>query len=252
MRWQLCAAVAIAAVVAGPARAQGSQDGNIRRFTSEPMDTNRSERIIYVPVGWKFAGPKPGRMPYDVSTATWYAQPIGSRGVLPNKVLDKADYRLESFDMTDDARVRVVMTRRATDGADMGAPQIQVTNTDTHITVHGYPQVERTAEGVRYTYVAPAPEIGFVPRRAASTSGNAERYELRFLPEREVKLPASVARKPTFGGDDIETRMSRSLPQLPAVERVAGRRIEYRKGDRAGVVVDNQEKVAGRRQEFRR
>ena len=241
MNGKLLTAGALAFLVAAPASAQ-SPDGNYRRFSQEPMDTNRSNRIVYVPLGWAFPGPRPATQPHDASSATWYQLPVGVRGVRPDKNLERAEYRLESFQPLpgDGRRLRVVITR--TGGGDIGTPELAVVHTKSQISATGSPRVEAIPGGTRYTFVVTPPDLG-VPGRAA-----AERYEIRFFPATEVPEPPRIARKPTFDGADPQVRAAQGPPRLPYAERVAGKRLEYRAGRQ--VVVD--QRVAGSREERRR
>src|ERR687886_187393 len=100
MRWTVLATAVMAAAVASPAGAQ--RMGADRHFTWLTTDTNRSDRIIYAPVGAIYPGRRPASQPYDVSAATWYRQPLGSHNVKPDKNLENAQYTLESFDTVKD------------------------------------------------------------------------------------------------------------------------------------------------------
>lgn len=238
MRTQLLAATIIATALAGSAQAQNS--GPYRRFTDWPTDTNRNDRIVYAPLGWAFTGSRPVGQPHDVSSATWYQVRPGSAAVKPDSVLDKAEYRLERFDMANGV-FNVVITRRG--GQADPAPELRLVDTETNITSRAQPSIE----GDRYTFVVKPPLAGF----GASATPKAERFEIRFMGSGNVRPPASIVRAPTFGGEDLETRSLSGPPQLPKSERVAGKRIEYRSATGPRVVEDS-ERVAGKRQEMRR
>jgi hypothetical protein len=229
MRWTLLATAVAAAAVAAPAGAQ--QVGADRHFTHIVTDTNRSDRIIYAPIGMAFSGPRPGSQPYDVSAATWYRQPLGSQNVKPDKNLEKAQYTLESFDAVKDQglnQIRVVITRRPAPPEGTEAPRIAVVHPDSAISSTAFPKTEMLADGVRYTYMVMPPNLGFASRRDQITS---DRYEIRFQPARDVHIPRYITKAPTFGGEDHEARdMAAPPPSLPRTERVAGKRLEYRRG----------------------
>lgn len=224
------AIAATAVITAGPARAQ---DAGSRRFTQDYWDTNRSNRIVYVPIGFHFNGPPTGKQLYDVSAATWYLQPLGARGVRPDRVLDKGDYTLDQFELVggDTARpsVSVVITRRPAPPEGTPPPQIDVVHPNGISARPALATVEPVAGGVRYSFMVSPPLWGF-SSRVGGKNTDPLRYELRLLSGRDVKLPDYITRAPTFSGFDPETRMSQPPPQLPYVERVAGRRIEYRSG----------------------
>ena len=95
--------------------------------------------------------------------------------------------------------------------------------------MRGLPATETLADGVRYTYRITPPPFGFFPTGDFRTAAQ-NRYEIRFMTARDVRPPASIARLPTFGGEDNSIRSASPPPRLPAAERVAGKRIEYRNG----------------------
>jgi hypothetical protein len=217
-----------------------------RHFEQPLTDTNRSNRIIYAPVGMAFSGPRPARQPFDVSVATWYQQSVGSRGARPDNVLDSGEYVLERFEQVPGTgMLRVVISRRGEPVQD--APELRVVDPVSALTTRAEATTERTADGVRYIFTTRPPRIVSVPR---SEVGERGRYELRLMTARHVKLPAYLVRKPTFSGESVRDRMAEAPPRLPYQERVAGKRIEYRGPRSAGRIVD--ERVAGSREEIRR
>lgn len=235
MRWQWVAAAALIAAGAGPARAQVSP---YRRFTqNDVMDTNRNNRIVYLPVvmGVGFSGPRPGSQGYDVAAASWYLQPLGNPAARPDKVLDKGTYTLETFEAfrpagAKDAQIRVVVTRRPAPPEGAAPPEIHLVDPRSYITARGPATVETLPDGVRYTATITPPAFGFDVREAAGRLASDNRFQVLLMSARDVKLPRAIARAPTFGGAEQWETLSRSGPQLPLVERVAGKRIEYRSG----------------------
>jgi hypothetical protein len=229
MRRQLLVGIALALLTAVPGRAQDAAE---RRFTQPPIDPNRNHKVIYVPLGWKFPGARPATQPYDVSAASWYQQRIGARDRRPDNVLDGAEYTLERFDVLRGAggqsQLRVVIFRRPSKGDSsfegLNRPELQIVDTRSRITATGYPQIERADGGTRYTYVVLPPSFDFTRTSAV----DADRFELRFLPASEVRLPRSIVRAPTFGGYDVQTRMSQGPPRVRTSERVAGSREEFK------------------------
>lgn len=221
---------AAALLAAGPVRAQEQ----LRRFTQDYWDVNRSNRIVYVPVGFHFSGPPTGKQQYDVSVATWYLQPLGVRSVRPDKVLDKGEYSLDQLELVgaDTARpsVSVVITRRPAPPEGTPPPAIDVVHPNGISARPALATVEPVDGGVRYSFMVSPPLWGFSSPNNVKERGTL-RYEVRLLSGRDTKLPNYLTRAPTFGGLDTETRMSLPPPQLPYVERVAGRRIEYRSGN---------------------
>lgn len=252
MRRELLAAAALATLLGTGASAQVNNTGPYRRFTDDVGDVNRSNRIVYVPLGWAFSGARPARLPHDVSSATWYLQPLGSQGARPDKVLDKAEYTLERFEVMKGqngsaSMIRVVITR--TGGAPEPAPELRLVHPETQISARADAQIEPIPGGSRYTFLVRPPHFGLT---SGPQAPDTNRYEIRFMASREVTPRTSVARsKPTFGGEDARLRALSPPPQLPAAERVAGRRIEYRSPRGAGAVVEDTERIAGRRQQFR-
>jgi hypothetical protein len=242
-------ASAVLTTVMGTAALAQDPAGPPRRFTEYPIDPNRNNKVVYVPLGWAFPGPRPAQQPYDVSTATWYAEPLGIRGEKPDKVLDGAHYTLEEFSAPkpirgEPAMIRVVISRRG--GPAESVPELQIMSTQSNITVRAEPTMESISGGTRYTFIAMPPEFGF------GSSGQADRYEIRFMSSRpNQKLPAGLVRRPTFGGEEPELRALQPPPQLPRTERVAGKRLEYRSA-RSAPQVTTDPKVAGRRQEYRK
>jgi hypothetical protein len=230
MRFHPFAAAALALAVAGPASAQLDP---YRRFTTAPNDTNRNNKLVYVPLGWSFPGAKPADQPYDVATAAWYRQPLGSTGAAPDKVLDKSSYTLERFDLVraDGGRLmRVVVTQRPAP-AERQPPMLRVMNPQSMISASSVAGIEDLPDGVRYTFLVRPPHHDFIPagERVAATAPRD--YELRFMPARNVELPRYIVGAPTFNrGLDPETRAAMPPPRLPVEERVAGKRIEYRSG----------------------
>ena len=248
MRWQILTAGALTAVAALPASAQ-FEDGHYRRFTEDVTDVNRNNKIVYAPLGWSFRGARPASMPFSVSVASWYQQSAGAANVKPDNVRDEAEYRLERFETVKDggnAMFRVTITRTPAPPEGQAPPELRLVHTDTLITSRDRATVETTPNGVRYQFYVRSPQLTMAPRGESSRE-DADRYELRLMPAREVNLPRYITRAPTFGGEDPMLRMHRTPPQLPLAERVAGRRIEYRNF----AVVEGQSKVAGKRQEQR-
>lgn len=225
----LAAALCVAGAI--PAHAQSGQ-GALRRFTEHPTDTNRNNRVAYVPLGWSFSGQRPGSLPYDVSVATWYQLPIHTTHVKPDKVLDSGTYRVERFDVVgsrpgESAQLRVVITRQPAPPVDAAPPRIQIVHGRTGISSLAFASAEALPDGVRYTFVAEPPQLNLAMNGGRP---DTDRYEVRLMPAREVSLPQNIARAPTFGGEDIQTRQAMAPPRLPREERVAGKRIEYRNG----------------------
>ena len=242
MRRELFAGAVLATLIGGAAGAQ-NDTGNYRRFTDDVGDTNRSNRIIYAPIGSAYPERRPARQPYDEASAAWYLQPVGATAVKPSKVLDKAEYTLDRFDLTPGG-MRVVITR--TGGQPEPAPMLQILNTETQISSRATPVVTPVAGGSRYTFLVRPPHQGLA---SAFQTAKSDRFELRFMSSREVPTPPSIARRPTFGGESKAIQALNGPPRLPRAERVAGKRIEYRSASSPGVVV--QDRVAGSRQERR-
>lgn len=251
MRRELWAAAALATLIGSTASAQVNNTGPYRRFTDDVGDVNRSNRIGYVPLAWAFSEARPARQPYDESSATWYIQPVGARGVKPDKVLDKADYTLDEFAWMKQGngapdRLRVVITRIG--GPAEPAPELRLVHPETHITTRARANVTPVAGGSRYTFELESPLGRFQP----SSVTQPNRFEVRFMASHEVSRRTFEARsKPTFSGEDPQLRALSGPPRLPRAERVAGKRIEFRSPRSAGVVVEDTERVAGKRQQFR-
>lgn len=248
MRRVLIAAAALAWMVAGAAEAQHTT-GSFRRFTTDPGDTNRSNKIIYVPIGMALPGQRPAQGQYEWSTATWFLQPLGSAGVRPDKKLGDAEYVLERFESVKGApgqpgRLRVVITRRG--GGSEPAPELRVTDPQTHITSRAQARVTPIPGGSRYEFLVQPPLAGLFP---GGQTPARDRYELQFMSSTRTSPPPALARRPTFGGEDPELRALAGPPRLPKAERVAGKRLEFRSARSGGVVTD--QRVAGKRQEFR-
>lgn len=228
--WQGVAAAALCLIASSAAQAQQGQ-GALRRFTELPTDTNRSNRVNYVPLGWSFSEDRPGKLPYDVSVASWYRLPIFTTNVKPDKVLDKGTYQLERFDAVGTEpggtpRFRVVITRRPAP-PEGTAPRLQLLHGRTGISSLAFAAMEALPDGVRYTFLAEPPQLNLTANRSVP---DTDRYEVRLMPARDVTLPRNIVRAPTFGGEDLGTRQAMAPPRLPREERVAGKRIEYRKG----------------------
>jgi hypothetical protein len=238
---QLGLALLVSTVLAGAASAQ---EYAYRHFDQPVTDTNRSNRIVYVPLGWAFPGARPPQQPYDVSVATWYR---GTPGARADNVLDKGEYVLERFE--NGARpgmLRVVIRR--TGPAVQDLPELRVVDRDSALTTRAKARVERDGAGVRYVFDVPSPLITSQPR-----GDQRPGYELRLMTARpDVRLPDYIVRKPTFSGMDLDERRALPPPQLPYAERVAGKRIEYRSPRSAGRVVEDRQRVAGSREERRR
>ena len=227
MRHQLLAAGILAAAVASAATAQ---DGPYRRFTKQPIDPNRNDRVTYVPFGRVLTEERPATRPYDVSAATWYLQPLGARGVRASDTLEKAEYRLESFDATggnsrNGGLLRVVITRSPAPPTDSVAPQLRVVHPDSLISSTATAKVETVPNGARYTFLVRPPHLGGTDAAAMPATA---RFELQFRPARDVKLPSYLTRQPGFGGADLETRMQSGPPGRRVEESVAGKRMEFR------------------------
>lgn len=248
MRRGLIAAAALAALAGGPAHAQNT--GNYRRFTTDPGDVNRSNKIIYAPIAMALPGPRPAQGIYQWSTATWYLQPVGSAGARPDKKLGDAQYTLERFEPVkgengDPGMFRVVITR--TGGGAEPNPELRVTDPKTHITSRSEARVSAIPGGNRYEFLVRPPLAGLYPDGRTPDPG---RYEIQFMSSTRTSPPPALARRPTFGGEDPELRALSGPPRLPRAERVAGKRIEFRSARSDGQVVTDP-KVAGKRQEFR-
>jgi hypothetical protein len=223
------AALVVAAAAAVPARAQ---DGPLRRFY---WDVNRSNREVYVPLVWAFPGRRPADMPYSVSVASWFRQPLGARDVRASTVLDKARYTLDEFSLMDAnsprARVAVVITRTPALPEGTEPPRLDLVHPSGISAPHVPADMESVPGGTRFTFITTPPLWNYTAGNSNVDPKDVQRYEVRLLTAREeVRRPRSITRAPTFGGFDIETRMSLPPPRLPREERVAGRRIEYRSG----------------------
>ncbi|MGV3719647.1 MAG: hypothetical protein ACO1SX_01960 [Actinomycetota bacterium] len=250
MRWPVIAGAIIALGATGMVKAE---DGPYRRFTRPQIDTNRNNRMVYVPVASAFPGSRPAEMPYDVASAAWYARPLGSRDVKPDKVLDGDTYQLERFDTArngDSTVFEVVITRSPAPPADWDIPLLRVVEGRSNISSAATPTTTPIDGGVRYRFLVRPPLEGFAPTPNGVNRSEAVRYQLAFLPAREVKEPPALRRAATFDGASVETRMQQGPPQLTVAERVAGKRLEFRSSRSAGRVVNDQ-KVAGKRQELR-
>jgi hypothetical protein len=210
--------------------------------------------MVYVPVASAFPGARPAEMPYDVASAAWYSQPLGSGGVKPDKTLNGETYQLERFVAARSGAstvFEVIITRSPAPPADWDVPLLRVMETGSGISSAATPTTSPIPGGVRYRFQVRPPLQGFIPVSDTTNRTGAERYQLAFMPSRDVKLPPAMRRAGTFDGASVETRMQQAPPQLPIAERVAGRRLEFRNTRSAGRVV-NDEKVAGKRQELRR
>lgn len=244
---RLWIAAALAALLGTAARAQIDP---YRRFTRDPLDVNRSNQIVYVPLGWAFPGPRPPHQPYSVAVASWFAVAPGSGQAPADRALDDGRYVLQRFERIQSGRrrgwLRGEIVRRPAPPAEAAPPRVEVVHRGTLLTARTLATAEPLPDGVRYRFEVPSPEQGF----AGPEPGGAG-YEVRLLPAREVRPPAEIVRKPTFGGGDEWARLMPPPPQLPVAERVAGRRIEYRSPRSAGQVVEGRARVAGKRQERR-
>src|SRR4051812_3963571 len=74
-------------------------DGPLRRFPAGVGDVNRSERVAYLPILWKFPGPPPGRISHSTPAATWHQAGPASRGVQPDLTFDGGKYTLERLEI---------------------------------------------------------------------------------------------------------------------------------------------------------
>lgn len=226
IRW----AFALAVVLAAPAAAQV---GPYRRFTEPAIDPNRNNRIIYAPVFSSFSERKPPQRPHDVASASWYLRHPGERDAVPDSVRDDGSYRLERFEgvrLPGESvdRLRVTIIRRP--APPPGLPQIRVIHRDSALTSLGFPTVESIPGGVRYTFLVMSPHVtAALPDARLGTPG-VDSFDLRFMPAHEVRLPPHLVRAPTFSGAEPEVRQVMPPPRLPYLERVAGKRIEYRSG----------------------
>lgn len=241
MRREVCAAAVLVMAIAGAARAQDVE--NYRRFTTQPGDTNRNNRIVYAPLATAYPGSRPVHQPYEQASASWYEQAFGTTGK-PDKTLDHADYRLERFDTLKGGDIQVVITR--TGGREESAPELRVTEPKSLLTSRATARITPIAGGSRYAFTVRPPLAGFAPASQAAS----ERYLIEFMASGYVAPPSSMARKPTFDGVNPEIRALQGPPRLPNEERVAGKRMEYRSAKSAPTVVTDP-KVAGKRQEYR-
>jgi hypothetical protein len=242
MRREICAAAVLALAVAGAARAQEVE--NYRRFTTQPGDTNRNNRIIYAPIVTAYPGSRPVHQPYEQPAASWYQKALGTSGK-PDKTVDHADYRLERFDSLKGGDIEVVITR--TGGRDESAPELRVTEPKSLLTSRASAHITAIPGGNRYTFTVRPPLGGFAPPSQVTAN---DQYLIEFMASGYVSPPSSMARKPTFDGVNPEIRALQGPPRLPNEERVAGKRMEYRSAKSAPTVVTDP-KVAGKRQEYR-
>lgn len=241
MRREICAAAVLALAVAGAARAQEVE--NYRRFTTQPGDTNRNNRIIYAPIATAYPGSRPAHQAYEQPAASWYQKTLGTTGK-PDKTLDNAEYRLDRFEMKG-GEIEVVITR--TGGRNESAPELRVTEPKSLLTSRASAHITPIAGGSRYTFALRPPLAGFAPPSQLPASNQ---YVIEFMASGYVAPPSSMARKPTFDGVNPEIRALQGPPRLPVEERVAGKRMEYRSAKSAPTVVTDP-KVAGKRQEYR-
>jgi hypothetical protein len=226
----LAGGLAGAIAVAAAAPALADVGGPFRRFTANPLEVNRNERMVYVPLARAFTDAQPPGMPYHVAAATWRAQPLGSAGAAPDQILDPAGYVLESFRVLEAPgipRREVVITRRPGFPGE-APPMIDVLHPENFISARATPErIEPAAGGMRYTFVVVPPLVP-APPAPDETRPRANRYTLRLLPAYEVRQPPHMVRAPTFGGAGRVWKEHMAPPRLPVTERVAGRRMEYR------------------------
>ena len=251
MKWPAFAVVAITVAAAGSA---GAQDGPYRRFTQPAIDPTNNNRMIYAPVVAAHSGSRPAGLPYDVSAATWYQQPLGSRAVKPDKVLDNGTYVLERFQAVRGSGApmfEAVITRTPALPAGAALPELRVVHPDSAISAAGFPTATQTGNGTTFRFLVRPPLADLTASSDTTAGQDLSRYELRFSPARDVKNPPWMRQAGTFAGASIETRMQQGPPRLPIEERVAGKRLEFRSA-RSAPVVTYDEKVAGRRQEIRK
>ncbi len=209
----------------------GQGGGALRRFTEHPTESNRPNRIVYAPLAWAFPGRQLPDMPRDVSVASWYQVPVNATNQRPDKVLDDSRYTLERMELVQAAegqqsRIRVVITQRPAPASDLPPPRVSLVH-PSQISSIALATQERLPDGVRFTALVTPPLAGFAP---SPQLPGAQEYSVRLLPARDVDYPDELQRAPTFAGVDIETRMSTPPPRLPRAERVAGKRLEYRRG----------------------
>lgn len=209
--------------------AQGG--GALRRFTEHPTESNRPNRIVYAPLAWAFPGSAPPNMVRDVSVASWYRVSLNVSNRRPDKVLDDNRYTLERFALIgtgegERPQFRVVVTQRPAPPIGSAAPRLSVVHPN-QISSVALGTADRLADGVRYTFTVEPPLAGFRPTRQLPAAGE---YSVRLMPARDVSYPVALRRAPTFAGVDVETRMATPPPRLPRAERVAGKRLEYRRG----------------------
>jgi len=217
-------------MIASPA---GAQELAQRRFTQNPTDPSFNERQVYVPVNLAFTT-RPSSQPYTLSVATWYLQPLGAKDVRPDKTLDSAAYSLDQIELLNGAgsqrQVRVVITRRPAPPEGTAPPDLDLVHPSGISAPRAAATIEPVQGGVRYTFVVVPPMWGYSSRTSNVRAGDTPQYEVRLLTARTVSPPPSMVRAPTFSGYDAQTKSSLPPPQLPYIERVAGKRQEFRNG----------------------
>jgi len=220
----------LAGVIASPA---GAQELAQRRFTQNPNDSSFNERLIYVPVNLAFTT-RPSSQPYTLSVATWYRQPLGAKEIRADKTLDSGEYSLDQIELLNGSgsqrQVRVVITRRPAPPEGTAPPDLDLVHPSGISAPRATAAIEPVQGGVRYTFVVTPPMWGYSSRNSNVRGSDTPQYEVRLLSSRMVSPPPSMVRAPTFSGYDAQTKSMLPPPQLPYIERVAGKRQEFRSG----------------------
>lgn len=219
--FKLFAGVLLAAGISLPAAAQL---GPYRRFTAPPMDPNRNELQIYVPLAQASARETPELNPHSIATASWLAAPVGSRNRAPDLKHGDSDYLLESF--SESGGILHIVVRGP---AGAGGPEIRVTHPQSGIGSSAQAsRVTPAAGGARYQFQVRAPHYLLTAARGRGSSDSGH-YDVSFSP-RQAAPPAEMQRKGTFAGQPREYQAPQGPPSSIR-SRVAGKRQIFR-GDR--------------------
>ncbi len=203
----------VAATTAAALALPATVNAEPRRFTSEPLDVNRSYLIVYAPVFMARLGSAPDSDVPGIA-AQWAAVPLESEGLSPSS--GSGEYRIRAITVKrDPARpteppeidILIEQEGRLPEGAP--PPQIVLTDPVTKLETRALADVFREAEYTLYRVELHPPKAALVPPGHRIYLNPADRYEVQILAGAALRVAGSRETLPTFGGENPREQSTR-------------------------------------------
>jgi len=210
-----CLAGTAIAVLALPTSARAE----LRRFTSEPLDTNRSFLFVYAPVLMTKLG-STGGAEFPGTLAQWTQLALG--GVPAGKEeatggpIVSGPYRIIGFDELRDPnqpttppQVRVIIEQEGQLPEDSPPPMVSLVDSSTGLETRETAAVLREPDRTLYRVELSPPQAALVPEGHRVYLNPSDRYTVELLGGVRERVAGMRQTLPTFGGSDWRTRSTR-------------------------------------------